>query len=215
MSLDPVTVIFAALAVFVVWKLRSVLGERTGYEQQPGPGAFPGAEPAEPAPAVDDARWAGFAERGGKVWSGLDELAQAQPGFDPRAFLDGAKEAYKMVVQAFSAGDEATLRTLTSDDVFGSFKAALADRAAKGETLHTTFVGFNDVKIVDVAVDQVGARMSVRFDAEFVSSTVDRSGAVVEGDPEKPSNIVDVWTFGRRHDAGGPNWTLFATSPTQ
>jgi predicted lipid-binding transport protein (Tim44 family) len=215
MSLDPVTIIFAALAVFVVWKLRSVLGERSGFEQPPGPQAFPGAAPAQPAPAVDDARWTDFAERGGKVWSGLDELAQAQPGFDPRAFLDGAKEAYKMVVQAFSAGDEATLRGLTSDEVFGSFKAALADRAAKGETLKTTFVTFNDVKIAAVSVDQVGARISVRFDAEFVSSTMDRSGALVEGDPEKPSSIVDIWTFGRRHDASGPNWTLFATSPTQ
>jgi predicted lipid-binding transport protein (Tim44 family) len=214
MSLDPITVIFAALAVFVVWKLRSVLGERTGFEQQPGPGAFAGAAPAQPAPAVDDARWADLAERGGKVWSGLDELAQAQPGFDPRAFLDGAKEAYKMVVQAFSAGDEATLRTLTSDEVFGSFKAALADRAAKGESLTTTFVGFNDVKIADVAVDQVGARISVRFDADFISATMDRAGVLVEGDPEKASTIVDIWTFGRRNDASGPNWTLFATSPT-
>lgn len=215
MQLDPATVIFAFLAIFVLWKLRSVLGERTGYEQPPRQGVAPGSAPPESAPAQPDLRWKEFAEQGGPVWSGLDDVARAQPNFDPRAFLDGAREAYKMVVHAFSSGDEATLRSLTSDDVFGSFKAALAERAAKGETLDTSFVGFKDVKIVDASADRVGARISVRFDGEFITSTRDGNGALVEGDPAKPSDVIDVWTFGRRHDSTGPNWTLLATSPNQ
>lgn len=215
MQLDPAIVIFAALAVFVLWKLRSVLGERTGLEQPPQIGAAPNDAPAQPGQIEDELRWKDFAERGSAVWSGLDDVSRAQPGFAPRAFLEGASEAYKLVVHAFASGDEATLRSLTSDDVFGSFKAALADRAEKGETLETTFVGFKDVRIVEAAADGVGARISIRFDAQFITATRDRSGAVVEGDPAKPSTIVDVWSFARRNDSRSPNWTLVATSPTQ
>ncbi len=217
MQLDPVTIIFAFLALFVVWKLRSVLGERSNPELRRDDNVtpFPTAAPPPPPRATLDTRWAEFAEKGGAVWSGLDAIANAQAGFAPRAFLDGASGAYEMVVQAFSRGDEATLRSLTTDDVFASFKSALADRNERGETLETTFVGFNSVKIVDARAEPEKSRIAVRFDAQFITATHDRSGAVVEGDPNKPSNIVDVWTFGRRNDAAGPNWTLEATSPVQ
>lgn len=215
MQLDPATIIFAFLALFVLWKLRSVLGERTGLEQKRDLASSPQAAAPLQAPIEEDLRWKDFAERGSQLWTGLDQVAEAQPGFEPRAFLSGATEAYKMVVQAFSAGDEATLRSLTSDDVFGSFKSALAERAQNGETLETTLVGFKDVKIVTAAADRIGARISVGFDAQFITVTRDRNGNVIEGDPAKPSSITDIWTFARRHDASGPNWTLVATSPSQ
>jgi predicted lipid-binding transport protein (Tim44 family) len=214
MQMDPAIVIFALLALFVVWKLRSVLGERTGYEQR---NEFsPISQPAAaPPPVVADARWQDFAERGSPLWDGLDAVAKAQPGFDAAAFLDGAREAYKMVVQAFAAGDDATLRSLASDEVYGSFKAALAERAQRGETLETNFVAFNSVRMVSASAEPVGARIAVRFDTEFVTLTRDKSGQVIEGDPEKPQEIIDVWTFARRHDASGPNWLLVATAPVQ
>ena len=214
MQLDPVTVIFAFLALFVVWKLRSVLGERTGLEQkrEDGVAPFSTSAPPRPSPVDSETRWAEYAEKGSAVWNGLDVIAGAQPGFAPRAFMDGSCGAYEMVVQAFSRGDEATLRSLTADDVFASFKNALADRNQRGETLATTFVGFNSVKIVEARREPAKAVIAVRFDAQFITATHDRNGAVIEGDPNKPSNIVDVWTFSRRDDAAGPNWTLEATS---
>jgi predicted lipid-binding transport protein (Tim44 family) len=217
MQLDPAMIIFALLALFVLWKLRSVLGERTGFEQQqadrraslpqqPGPG---------PAAPDDEARWADVAERGGAVWRGLDEIAQAQPGFVARTFLDGASAAYEMVVQAFSRGDEATLRSLTSDDVYASFQGALVERARRGETMETTLVGLNSVKIVEARVERGSGLIALRFDSQFITVTRNKEGAVVEGDPGRPANIVDVWTFARRNDATEPNWTLVATSPGQ
>ncbi len=214
MQLDPAIVIFALLALFVLWKLRSVLGERRGYEQRND--FSPISQPAAaPPPVVADARWQDFAERGSPLWDGLDAIAKAQPGFDAGAFLNGAGEAYKTVVHAFSVGDDATLRSLAIDEVYGSFKAALAERAQRGETLETNFVAFNSVRMVSAAAEPVGARIAVRFDAQFVTVTRDKSGQVVEGDPEKPQEIIDVWTFGRRHDASGPNWLLVATAPVQ
>jgi predicted lipid-binding transport protein (Tim44 family) len=213
MQFDPAIVIFAFLALFVLWKLRSVLGERTGFEQRRDLAPAPQSPPAQRKLADENARWKDFAERGSPLWSGLEQIAQSQPGFEPGAFLSGAIEAYKMVVGAFSAGDRATLRSLTSDDVFASFEAALAQRAQNGETLETTFLDFKDVKIVTAVSDRIGARMAVSFDAQFLTVTRDRKGEIIEGDPDKPSNITDIWTFARRHDAGGPNWTLVATSP--
>jgi predicted lipid-binding transport protein (Tim44 family) len=217
MHLDPATVIFAFLALFVVWKLRSVLGERTGFDEKHGDGrtAFPPSASPPPTSANDDARWADFAERGDTVWKGLDSIAIVQPGFAPRAFLDGASAAYEMTVQAFSRGDEATLRSLTSEEVFASFKSALAERSRRGETLATTFVGFNSVKIVEARIESGGAAIAVRFDSQFITATHDAAGNVVEGDASKPSNIVDVWTFARRNNASAPNWTLVATTPAQ
>jgi predicted lipid-binding transport protein (Tim44 family) len=217
MQFDPATVIFAFLALFVLWKLRSVLGERTGLEQKPNEGrvAFPAPVSPPPSSANDDARWTDFAERGGAVWNGLDAISSAQPGFAPRAFLDGASSAYEMVVQAFSRGDEGTLQSLTSEDVFASFKSALTERSRRGETLETTFVGFNSVKIVEARMERKTAQIAVRFDSQFVTATRDKAGDVVEGDPNKPSNIIDVWTFARRSDASGPNWILVATTPAQ
>ena len=217
MQLDPATVIFAFLALFVVWKLRSVLGERTGFQQKHADGrtAFQPSGSPPPTSANDDARWTDFAERGDSVWKGLDAISGVQPGFAPRAFLDGASSAYEMTVQAFSRGDEATLRTLTSDEVFASFKSALAERSRRGETLTTTFVGFNSVKIVEARVDSGSAAIAVRFDSQFVTATHDAAGNLVEGDPNKASNIVDVWTFARRNDASTPNWMLVATTPAQ
>jgi predicted lipid-binding transport protein (Tim44 family) len=214
MQLDPITIIFAFLALFVVWKLRSVLGERTGLEQSDAaPRSLPMSQPTAPAPINQG--WTGFAEPGSPVWTGLDEVARAQPGFVARTFLDGASSAYEMLVQAFSRGDETMLHSLTSEEVYGSFAAALTDRKQRGDSLDTTLVGFNSTKIVQARVEQASALIAVRFDAQFITATRDRNGIVIEGDPNTPSNIVDIWTFARRNDASGPNWTLVATSPAQ
>ena len=115
----------------------------------------------------------------------------------------------------FRAATKAALQSLTSEEVFASFKSALAERSRRGETLETTFVGFNSVKIVEARLERKNAQIAVRFDSQFVTATRDKTGEVVEGDPNKPSNIIDVWTFARRNDASGPNWTLVATTPAQ
>lgn len=214
MQLDPTTIIFALLALFVLWKLRSILGERSGFNRRPQDNVVTLAPSPPPAPMAE-AGWREFAEPGGPLWSGLDEIARAQPGFAPRAFLDGAQAAYEMVVQAFSRGDEATLHSLTSDEVFASFKRALDERRQRGETLTTTLVGFNEVKMVEARMERSTAIIAVRFDSQFITATHDREGAIIEGDPNKASNVIDIWTFARQGDAKGPNWTLVATSPAQ
>jgi predicted lipid-binding transport protein (Tim44 family) len=165
-SFDVTTIIFLALAAFVVWRLRSVLGQKTGREQppvvrrEPPPPARQEAGAAEagnvvrlPGAAASRAngsgvevapdRWKGVAEPGSAVAAGLDEIAKVEPGFDARGFIEGAKMAYEMIVSAFAQGDRKTLKTLLSRDVYDGFDRAIGEREKRGEKAETTFVSID------------------------------------------------------------------------
>ncbi len=225
MQLDPATIIFALLAVFVLWKLRAVLGERTGTERPPfNPFAGAPQNPVDAGPVganpslanpAGASRWTGFAEDGDAVWRGLDAIAAAQPGFSAKAFLDGAQGAYEMVLRAFAGGDRAALQRLASQEVFESFSRALDEREARGESQATAFVGMNGMRIAAAQITNGVASIAVRFDAKLITATRDKSGVIVDGDPANPVDIVDHWIFARRNDSRDPNWTLIATAQGQ
>ena len=227
---DPSIVIFAALAIFVVWKLRSVLGSRTGEEKPPtnpferfGSPADPSRPKADvlpfpkngpaPAPKVEENedRWKGYAEKGSPLAISLDALHAADPGFTPPSFLDGAKSAYEMIVSSFAKGDRASLRQLLSADVLESFDSAITTREQRGEVAESTFVAMHSATIVDAQVRQGAAQVTVRFSSSLINATRDRAGEVVDGDPEKVVEHEDVWTFARDVRSADPNWKLIAT----
>jgi predicted lipid-binding transport protein (Tim44 family) len=224
--LDASTIIFALLAIFVLWKLRSVLGTRTGNEKPPTnpffrrttgtndnkvvppPGAAP--PPLVAAPPLPD-RWKAYAEPGSKVAAGLDAIAAADPSFALETFVTGAKLAYQMIVTAFASGDRQTLQNLLEKDVFDSFSAAIAARESRGETMTTNVISIDQVNIEDAAARNNSFHITLRFGAKLVSATHDRSGAVINGDPEKPVDMIDIWTFARDANSRDPNWKLIAT----
>jgi predicted lipid-binding transport protein (Tim44 family) len=232
-TFDPTIIIFAVLAVFVVWKLRSVLGTRTGQENPPSnpfernkteapapdrsgnvvrlPGAATDPTGQPPAAARGADRWKGFAEPASAMWTSFDALADADPGFEPGPFLDGAKSAYEMVVSAYATGDRATLGNLLSKEVFDSFAGAIAAREQRGESAESTFVSMEAATIEDVQTRGTTAQITVRFKANLINATRDKSGAVVDGDPEKVVSHVDLWTFARDTGSRDPNWKLIAT----
>ncbi|MGH6818408.1 MAG: Tim44/TimA family putative adaptor protein [Methylovirgula sp.] len=220
--LDASTIIFALLAIFVLWKLRSVLGTRTGNEKPPsvpflrravddgkvvplpGMAAHPTSEP-------NPDRWRPYAEPDSKVAEGLDAIAAASPGFAVDTFLRGAKTAYEMIVTAFASGDLQTLRNLLDKDVFDSFSAAIAGRESRGENMTTQIVSIDQVAIEDASVRSGSAQITLRLSTKLISATRDKSGAVISGDPEKSADIADVWTFARDVSSRDPNWKLAAT----
>src|SRR3954466_541521 len=169
-SFDITTLIFLALAVFVIWRLRSVLGQKTGSEQPPfdpisrreppRPGApaadgdnvvrLPGVNGSDRAgtmtvPPAD--RWKGIAEPGSRIAQGLDEILRAEPQFDGRGFVDGSKAAYEMIVTAFANGDRKILKDLLSRDVYDGFERAIVERERRGEKVETTFVSIDRADI--------------------------------------------------------------------
>ena len=220
---DSATIIFALLAAFVVWKLRSVLGTRTGLEKRPDadgprpegsgdsnvfrlPGAAETRENAPAAPRRFDA-----AVRSDAARNGVDQVIAADPSFDPGRFVEGAKSAYDMIVTAFAKGDRETLSRLVSGDVLASFASVIDDRAQKGEKASTRLVSIDDTEVTEAWVKDGVAHVSLRFVAKLINVVEGSNGAIVSGDPERISATEDTWTFSRNTRTRDPNWTLIAT----
>jgi predicted lipid-binding transport protein (Tim44 family) len=233
-TLDPTTIILAALAIFIVWKLRSVLGTRTGTERPPfNPFArrnradaaptgapetgrvipLPGAAPATAAPAAADAnRWRGsLADESPSASAGLDAIASADPTFTAQGFLGGARGAYEMIVAAFAKGDRAALKTLLSSDVYDGFTAAIAAREARGETVQHTFVALGRALIEDAHLRGGTAQIAVVFESQQINAVHGRDGALADAGSETVGHVVDHWTFARDIGSRDPNWKLVAT----
>ena len=236
MPLDPLTLVFALVAIVVIWKLRSVLGERTGNERpptgdmfqrkpEPGParpegGApngfgdrnvirLPGSTPiAEPS---DPNRWHDVAAPGSPVSAGLDAIAAADPTFSASPFLDGSKTAYEAIVTAFASGERKMLQSLLARDVYEGFNSAIASREKQGHKLTTTFVSMDEATIEAAALEGRTARVSVRFRSKQISATHDAGGKLVDGSPDRVVDMDDVWTFAREVTSRDPNWKLVAT----
>lgn len=236
-SFDVTTIIFALLAVFVVWKLRSILGTRSGTEKPPSnpflnrapggtparrseadnkiitlPGApEPSAATRDAAPAIQAERWKAYAEPGSKSWAGLDAIAAADSFFAIQPFVDGAKAAYEMIVSAFAAGNRQVLENLLAKDVYDSFAAAIAEREKRGEKVETTFVSMDKATIEDAELIGRVAQITLRYTAQIITVTRAGDGAAIEGSPDKVIEINDIWTFARDVGSRDPNWKLTAT----
>jgi predicted lipid-binding transport protein (Tim44 family) len=234
---DIYTIIFLALAVFIFLRLRSVLGQRTGRERPPydpysarDAVRTPAAEkivtlptrPAEAAPkpveepapeAVD--RWKGVAEPGTAVATGLDAIYAEDKSFDAKHFVTGARAAYERIVTAFAEGDRRTLKNMLSREVYDGFEAAIRDRESRNETVETRFVSIDKADIVGAELRGRTAQVTVRFVSQLISVTRDRSGGVIDGSPDKVTDVTDVWTFARDITSRDPNWKLVATEAGQ
>jgi predicted lipid-binding transport protein (Tim44 family) len=224
-EIDLPTVIFALVALFVAWKLRSVLGMRQDSERPgelmaplrraPGPASAPVPQPdAAPSASVSQAaadRWKGVAEPNPGIWSGLDAIATADRSFSPDAFLSGARVAYDMVVHAFAAGDSDALKSLMAPEAFANFESAIHARANAGHQMSTTVVSIDGATIAGAGLVGQTARLSVRFAAKLASVTRDAQGDVVDGSPNAVVDHIDLWTFARDIRSRDPNWQLTAT----
>jgi predicted lipid-binding transport protein (Tim44 family) len=221
MTIDPITIVFAVVAIFVGWRLWSVLGTRTGAERPPMSGpraARVGGDIVDvtptPAPPALPERWRGVAEPGSALARGLDAVAAGDPSFDAQHFLAGARSAYEMIINAFAAGDGEALGRLLAPEPLANFMRAIEARKAAGQRMIVTLVSIDGAEIVDAGVQNATAQVAVKFKAKMNSVTTDPSGKVVEGSATEVADHVDVWTFARPLAARDPNWLLAATEAT-
>jgi predicted lipid-binding transport protein (Tim44 family) len=226
--LDFGTLFFLIAAVVIFIQLRSVLGRRTGREKPPHDSyrmrvpedaatqsakdnvvALPGREKnaAENSFEAIDA----YAKPEGKLNGQLRAVKTADPSFDPKTFIEGAKMAYEMIVMAFADGDRKTLKNLLSRDVYDGFVQAISEREERGEKIQSSFVGVNKADIVSAEMKGKEAHLVVRVVSELISATLNKTGEVIEGDPETVAEVKDVWTFARDTKSRDPNWKLVAT----
>jgi predicted lipid-binding transport protein (Tim44 family) len=213
-------IFFGIVAVFLVLRLRSVLGRRTGSERQ-RPDPFAGA-PAKDQPAAARAPNGALPDISAKpaigspaatspVAAGLARIRSADPSFDESQFLTGARGAFELIVNDYAAGDSATLRPLLSDEVFANFSRAIEERQKNGHTLSTTLVGIRAAEIIEADLQGRNAVITVKMVSDQINVTRDGDGKVVEGDPSAVTSVTDIWTFSRNTRARDPNWTLVAT----
>ena len=237
-SFDITTLIFIVLAVFVIWRLRSVLGQKTGSEQPPFDPLSRRDAPLRPgnAPAEPDTMWCACPApprpvpppRSPRPSAGRASLSPArprpppstaslrlEPSFNPSEFLEGAKSAYEMIVTAFAQGDRKTLKDLLSREVYEGFERAITERERRGEKVETTFVSIDKAELAGAELQGKTAQIVVRFLSKLITATRDASGSVVDGSPEAVSDVTDVWTFARSLGSRDPNWQLVATEAGQ
>lgn len=213
-------VLLAMIAAFLGMRLYSVLGKRTGHEQEPVlPCRDDRAAPAGPAPVRLDDADAPTAPReaapssAGLVYepaaeSGLRQLLATDRNFDAGRFMEGAEAAYRMILEAYWAGDRDTLRDLCDDDSYEAFVDAIEAREKRGEKLDNRLVGIDSAKITDVELSRSEARITVRYQADISAVTRDSDGKVIAGSMSDASQTNDLWTFRRRIGSSDPNWLL-------
>ena len=217
-------ILIAMIAAFLIFRLRSVLGRKTGEEQHRyNPYAQrrereQGAEASERSNGTDNV--IPLPEQGARpqpprgrsgVQGGLTQIQIADPGFEPGQFLNGAKTAFGMIVEAFAAGDTATLRPLLSDDLYDEFSDAIRDRLNLRQTLETRIENFRDAEIIAGRLDGRTAFVTIRFTTEQTVCVRDGTGDVIDGAPDERVDVVDIWTFSRNTRSSDPIWLLVST----
>lgn len=209
--------VLAAVALFLVLRLRSILGTRTGFE--PGPEVntpVPANTPPANLEVIEggiDRDVADHVDIKSATGKALSKMKIEEPGFSVSEFLGGARQAYEMILMAFEGDDLETLEQFLSDDVFEGFKSVIDDRQAKGLTVNAVFAGVRETKITDATFDAKSklAEITLQFVGELTSVVKDADGNVVEGDPQKIKRQKDVWTFARHMGVDDPNWELVET----
>jgi predicted lipid-binding transport protein (Tim44 family) len=215
-----VIVAVAMVACVILFRLYTVLGRRTGNEREPRQrfGQLDGATNKAAdnvVPLQDRNRLHGdtAATRPlDDVEQALTDLKLADRNFETDHFISGAKKAHELIVTAFWKGDREALRPLLNDEVFATFDHALKERESHNESVKFVLVGYKDVKIVHASLKGRIAEITANFTVQFISSTSNAEGAVVEGDPAAVRDVTDIWTFSRDLKGSDPNWILVATS---
>ena len=211
-------VILAMVAAFLGMRLYSVLGRRAEHEEEIVPGGFDRADdkPAVTPPAAAGAQEAPRNDRAITGFSpaierGLREIAGADRRFDLIGFLEGARAAYGMVLEAFWRGDRETLRELCDDDVFQGFDAAIAEREAAGHVLENRLIRIEDVSIHSAELNGQTARIALRFLSDIAALTRDADGTMIAGSLDDAVESRDVWTFSRNVSSASPAWLVDET----
>ena len=221
-------IVYALVAAGLVFWLRSVLGTRHGEERDRSAPFLSGEEPHDIADSstsaenpVDNAaeQIAALAAKPRKNYrvdnktaeNGLIAIAEADRNFDVEAFLEGAQDAFVMIVESFAEGDRDTLKNLLSDDVYKAFEGAITDREKRDETQITEIHAIRTANIVFAELNGRSAKVTVKFTAEESSVTRDKDDKIIAGHPDKTTTMHDIWTFGRDVKSKDPSWLLVET----
>lgn len=232
-------ILIGLVAVFLILRLRSVLGKRTGNERPPARDPFTPPAPPTATPRLGDAP----ANQGNDnvvplptanapaprpslatsgpggiratvlptAAAGVAAIRSADPSFEPLGFTAGARAAFTAIVEAFAKGDTSTLRPLLDGPTFASFEAAIQGRAERKEKAETTLIGFEASDVSGAEMQGTNASVTVRFVSEQINVLRNAESQIVDGNPNEVQKVIDLWTFRRDTKSSDPNWLLIKT----
>ncbi|MES2433192.1 MAG: Tim44/TimA family putative adaptor protein [Pseudomonadota bacterium] len=209
--------VLAGIAVFLILKLRSVLGSREGFEKPAVP-----QDPARPQPKLvpptapdgTDLDITDHVLANSPAAAALAAMKQAEPGFSVGEFLHGARGAYEMILMAFERGDIDPVRPFLADEVEASFTQAINARERDGQTVEANFLGLREMNLADAEYDASTrtAEITLRYTGELTSLVRNKAGEIIDGSATEVKRQRDAWTFARRMGVQDPNWQLVGTS---
>ena len=209
--------VLAGIAIFLILRLRDVLGTREGYEKpkmaRPDAGGRIKGPDLQVIDGGPDTDITDHVDAKSDAAAALAAMKAADGSFNVTEFLGGARGAYEMILMAFEAGEMAKIQPFLSGEVYESFASVVSDREEKGLTIEAKFVGVREMKLTEAEFDRKSGEgeVSVRFVGELTSVVRDKGGDIVEGNPDEVKRQKDVWTFARVMGSDNPNWSLVAT----
>lgn len=208
------------IALFIILRLRSVLGARTGNERPPEelkkplPGPATGQRegvvvPLPRRPALE----APLSPAEITLRQALTEISLADGQFDANEFTEGARQAYEMIITGFAKGDRNLLRGMVGDEVYANFDAAISARESAGQSMDTSLAAISEARITHAVLRGKTAEVTVKFTADLISCVKNTAGEVIQGHSNLPQQVMEFWTFSRDTGSSDPNWALIASSP--
>lgn len=207
--------VLAGIAVFLILRLKNVLGTRDGFEKPPvqAPASSRKRRDFEVIEGGPDPDIADHTKGMPDAAEALAKMKAAEPSFGVSDFLGGARGAYEMILMGFERGDMADIKPFLDDDVYASFAEVVEMREKQGLTVEAQFVGIREMALADATFDDATGigEVTVRFIGEMTSVVRDNAGEIVEGSETKIKRQKDIWTFARKMGSDDPNWQLVAT----
>lgn len=208
--------VLAGIAIFLVLKLKSVLGTREGFEKPTMRTNSDAAQRRAGLEVIDgglDRDITDHVEEDSRAAEALHAMKLAEPGFSLGEFLGGARGAYEMILMAFERGDMNAIKPFLSDDVFESFASVVDSRADQGLTVEAEFIGVRELSLLDAEFEETSrmGEVKLRFVGEITSVVRNSDDEIVEGKPGEIKRQKDIWTFARKMGSDDPNWQLVAT----
>ena len=208
--------VLAGIALFLILRLRDVLGTREGFEKPVVTRNDDRAIARDQFEVIEggpDSDITDHVPDGSPAAKALAAMKGAEPSFNVSEFLGGARGAYEMILMGFEAGDMAKINPFLSDEVYETFASVVEQREKKGLSVEANFVGLRELKLVDAEFDPDSreGEVTVRFIGELTSVLRDKGGDIIEGNPNEVKRQKDIWTFARVMGSNNPNWQLVAT----